>query len=125
MLPAVIEEHGVGLVRLMLASYAISDAPVPRRDAGAARDRRDVSRCPTSPRTCPTTAEELPNFGLVAREPAKKGKADPTGRAPRAAQGSQGRTAAPPPERERAGQAAGQASRREKLHAAKRPPTPK
>jgi hypothetical protein len=122
-LPAVLEEYPAELIRLMFASYAISDAPV-----------RDVMRelletderfaLPDKPEEGPAVAEELPNFGLVARVPTKKAKADPA-RAEllekRKLAKAQRRAAE---QRERAAKAAGQASRREKLHAAKHPQTP-
>jgi hypothetical protein len=65
-------------------------------------------------------ADDLPNFGLVARVPTKKAAADPE-RAEvlerRKAAKAERRAAA---QRERAAKAAAQASRREALHAAKR-----
>jgi hypothetical protein len=122
-LPGLIEEYPAELIRLMFASYAISDAPV-----------RDVMRelletderfaLPDKPEDGPAVAEELPSFGLVATVPTKKAKADPE-RAEllekRKLAKAERRAAA---QRERKAKATGQASRREKLHAAKRPPTP-
>ena len=120
-LPAVIEEHGVELVRLMAASYAISDAPC-----------RDVMRelLETDERLAlPEGAEDaspstaLPNFGLVAR-PVGKAKKDDPERAEllerRKAAKAERRAAAV---RARAARAQAQASRREALHASKHPPT--
>jgi hypothetical protein len=118
-LPAVVEEHGVELVRLMLASYAVSDAPV-----------RDVTRelletdeqfaLPDAPADDAEEASDLPSFGLVARTPAKAKAKDPE-RAEvlerRKANKAERREAAA---RERKALAAAQASRREALHAAKR-----
>ena len=122
-LDPIVEEYGAPLVGLMLASYAISDAPV-----------RDVMRelietderfaLPDKLEDGPATAADLPNFGLVANVPTKKGAVDPE-RAEllerRKVAKAERRAAA---QRERAAKAAGQASRREALHAAKRPPTP-
>jgi|tagenome__1003787_1003787.scaffolds.fasta_scaffold20887826_2 hypothetical protein len=120
-LPAIIEEYPVELIRLMFASYAISDAPV-----------RDVMRelletderfaLPDKPEDGPAVAEELPSFGLVASVPPKQAKADPE-RAEllekRKIAKAERRAAA---QRQRKAKAAGQASRRQALHAAKHPP---
>ena len=115
-LPAVIEEHGIELVRLMAASYTISDAPV-----------RDVMRelmetderfaLPESADAAPSAA--LPSFGLVARPVGKEAKEDPE-RAEllerRKVAKAERRAAAV---RERKAKVAAQASRREALHASK------
>jgi hypothetical protein len=118
-LPAVIEEHGVELVRLMIATYAVSDAPV----RAAMRDLLDTDdrfALPEAPADGDAAGDELPSFGLVARTP---GKAKPdAARAEvlekRKANKAERRRAAV---REREANAAAQASRREALHAAKRP----
>ena len=77
MLPAVIDEYGVELVRLMLASYAISDAPVRE----VMRELLDTDERFALPDELPDDVEpsptDLPSFGLVARVPAKKAAADP------------------------------------------------
>jgi hypothetical protein len=117
-LPAVVDEYGVNLVRLMLASYAISDAPVRE----VMRDLLDTDERFALPDELPDDieiAEDLPSFGLVSRVPSKKGAADPE-RAEllerRKAAKAERRAAA---QRERAAKAAAQASRREALHASK------
>ena len=119
-LPAVIDEHGVELVRLMVASLRDLRRAVPRGDARAARHRRAVR----APRRSPTTRwpadTELPSFGLVARVAAARADDDPERaelREQRKAAKAERRAAAA---RERAARAAAQASRREALHASKR-----
>jgi hypothetical protein len=123
-LPAVIDEYSVGLVRLMLASYAVSDAPV-REVMRSLLETDERFTLPDEPAGEVAGADELPSFGLVARVPTKQAAADPE-RAEllerRKAAKAERRAAA---QRERAAKAAGQASRREALHAAKRPPTPR
>ena len=116
-LPAVIEEHGIELVRLMLASYAVSDAPVRpvMRELLETDERFALPDAP--PEVDDDAAEELPSFGLVARS----AKTDDPERAEvlekRKANKAERREAAA---RERKAKAAAQASRREALHAAKR-----
>jgi hypothetical protein len=117
-LPAVVDEYGVELVRLMLASYAISDAPVRE----VMRELLNTDERFTLPDELPDdveVADDLPNFGLVARVPTKAAT-DPE-RAEllerRKVAKAERRAAA---RRERAAKAAAQASRREALHAAKR-----
>jgi hypothetical protein len=117
-LPAVIEEHGLELVRLMLASYAVSDAPV----RAVMRDLLDTDErftLPDAPAKGDQDDSDLPSFGLVARTP---DKAEPDqARAEvlekRKANKAERKQAAA---RERKARAAAQASRREALHAAKR-----
>ncbi len=118
MLPAVIEEHGVELVRLMLASYSVSDAPV----RAVMRDLLETDErftLPDAPAPAGDEGADLPSFGLVARGPGKA-KPDPA-RAEvlekRKANKAERKQAAA---RERKAQAAAQASRRDALHAAKR-----
>jgi hypothetical protein len=119
-LPDVIEQHGIELTRLMVASYAVSDAPC--RDA--MREILDTDErfvIPEVPEAEEEADEEpLPSFGLVARTPRKKGDEDPE-RArileQRKAQKAERRAAA---SHERAARAAAQAARREALHASKR-----
>ncbi len=122
-LDPVVEEYGAELVRLMAASYAISDAPV-REVMRELLDTDERFALPDKPEDGPAVAEELPSFGLVARVPTKQAKADPE-RAEllekRKLAKAERRAAA---QRERKAKAAGQASRREKLHAAKHPQTP-
>jgi hypothetical protein len=116
-LPAVVEEHGVELVRLMLASYAVSDAPVrPVMREMLETDERFA--LPDAPEQDDETAgTDLPSFGLVARTD----KPDDPARAEvlekRKANKAERREAAA---RARKAEAAAQASRREALHAAKR-----
>ena len=121
-LPDVIEQHGIELARLMVASYAVSDAPC--RDA--MREILDTDERFVIPEA-PDVDEEaddapLPSFGLVARTPRKKGEEDPE-RArlleQRKAQKAERRAAAA---HERAARAAAVAARREALHASKRTP---
>jgi hypothetical protein len=123
-LPDIVEEYGAGLVRLMLASYAISDAPV-RAVMRELLETDERFALPDKPEDLPATAEDLPNFGLVAQVPKKKSELDAE-RAEllerRKIAKAERRAAA---QRERAAEAAGQASRRQALHAAKRPPTPR
>jgi hypothetical protein len=73
----VIEEHGIELTRLMVASYAVSDAPC--RDAmREILDSDERFAIPDVPDAEPSPADaELPSFGLVAQVPRKKGDADP------------------------------------------------
>ena len=114
-LPAVIEEHGIELVRLMLASYAISDAPV--RPVMRELLETDERFALPDPPADDDTADDLPSFGLVARTT----KSDDPERAEvlekRKANKAERREAAA---RERKAKEAAQASRREALHAAKR-----
>jgi hypothetical protein len=117
-LPAVIEEHGVELVRLMLASYAVSDAPV-RAVMRELLDSDERFTLPEAPADRDDNSGDLPTFGLVDRT---KGKAEPDkARAEvlekRKANKAERKEAAA---RERKAKAAAQASRREALHAAKR-----
>jgi hypothetical protein len=120
-LPAVIDEYGVNLVRLMLASYAISDAPV-REVMRGLLDTDERFALPDEVPDDVEIAEDLPSFGLVARVPAKKGETDPE-RAEllerRKAAKAERRAAA---QRERAAKAAAQATRRQALHASKHKP---
>jgi hypothetical protein len=116
-LPAVIEEHGIELVRLMLAAYAVSDAPV----RAVMRDLLDTDErfaLPDAPAAAEPAGSDLPSFGLVARsekpkpdaaraEVLEKRKANKADRRKAAVQA-------------RKAKAAAQASRREALHAAKR-----
>jgi hypothetical protein len=116
-LPAVIEEHGIELVRLMLASYAISDAPVRAvmRELLETDDRFALPDAPVE--LDDDSADALPSFGLVART----AKSDDPERAEvlekRKANKAERREAAA---RERKAKEAAQASRREAVHAAKR-----
>ena len=118
-LPAIIEEHGVELVRLMAASYAISDAPCREvmRELLETDERLALPEAVDD--ALPPT--ELPSFGLVAR-PVGKAKNDPE-RAEllerRKAAKAERRAAAA---RARNARAQAQASRREALHASKHPP---
>ena len=120
-LPAIIDEYGIELVRLMAASYTISDA-----------ECRDVMRelldsderfvLPDAPPADDDPAADLPSFGLVPRLTARQRKEDPERaelRERRKAAKAERRAAE---KRARSARAAGQASRREALHAAKRPP---
>jgi len=119
-LPAVIEEHGIELTRLMVASYAVSDAPC--RDA--MREILDSDEQFTIPEVPDAEAEpadaELPSFGLVAQVPRKKADADPE-RArileQRKIQKAERRAAAA---HEREARETAEAARREALHASKR-----
>jgi hypothetical protein len=119
-LPAVIDEHGIELTRLMVASYAVSDAPC--RDA--MREILDTDEQFAIPEVPDAEAEpadaELPSFGLVAQVPRKKADADPE-RArileQRKIHKAERRAAA---SHEREARAAAQAARREALHASKR-----
>jgi hypothetical protein len=117
-LPAVIEEHGVELVRLMIAAYAVSDAPV-RAVMRELLDTDERFALPDAPAGDDTGESDLPSFGLVAR-PTGKPKPDPA-RAEvlekRKANKAERRKVA---QQERKAKAAAQASRREALHAAKR-----
>jgi hypothetical protein len=120
-LPAIVDEYGAELVRLMLASYAISDAPV-RAVMRELLETDERFTLPDKPEDVAETDDDLPSFGLVARVPPKKAETDPE-RAEllerRKVAKAERRAAA---QRERAAKASGQASRREALHAAKRPP---
>jgi len=119
-LPDVIEKHGIQLTRLMVAGYAVSDAPC--RDAmREILDSDEQFALPEVPDADDESRDaELPTFGLVARVPRKKGADDPE-RArvleQRKAQKAERRAAAA---HERAARAAAQAARREALHASKR-----
>ena len=120
-LPAIVEEHGVELVRLMLASYAISDAPV-REVMRELLDTDPQFALPDRPADLSSPEAALPSFGLVARVPSKQAKDDPERaelRERRKVAKAERRAAA---QRERAARATAQASRREALHASKRPP---
>jgi hypothetical protein len=116
-LPAVIEEHGVELVRLMIAAYAVSEAPVRAvmRDLLETDERFALPDAPSGEEG----GGDLPSFGLVAR-PTGKAKPD-AARAEvlekRKANKAERREVAA---RERKAKAAAQASRRQALHAAKR-----
>jgi hypothetical protein len=119
--PDVIEEHGIELTRLMVAGYAVSDAPC--RDA--MREILDTDErfvIPEVPDEDEPTETELPSFGLVAQVPRKLADEDPERarlREQRKAQKAERRAAA---SHERAARAAAQAARREALHASKRNP---
>jgi hypothetical protein len=116
-LPAVIEEHGVELVRLMLAAYAVSDAPV----RAVMRDLLDTDErfaLPDAPAPAEPGGSDLPSFGLVASsEKAKPDAARAEVLEKRKANKAERRKAAV---QARKAKAAAQASRREALHAAKR-----
>jgi hypothetical protein len=115
-LPPVIEEHGIELVRLMMASYAISDAPV-RPVMRELLETDERFALPDAPAEADDTADGLPSFGLVART----AKSDDPERAEvlekRKANKAERREAE---RRERQAKEAAAASRREALHAAKR-----
>jgi len=119
-LPEVIEQHGIELARLMVASYAVSDAPC--RDA--MREILDSDERFAIPDVPDAEAEpaddELPSFGLVAQVPRKKDDDPERARLleQRKAQKAERRAAA---SHERAARAAAEAARREALHASKRP----
>jgi len=119
-LPAVVEKHGIELTRLMVAGYAVSDAPC--RDAmREILDSDERFALPDVPDADDESRDaELPTFGLVARVPRKQGDDDPE-RArlleQRKAQKAERRAAAA---HERAARAAAQTARREALHASKR-----
>jgi hypothetical protein len=119
-LPAVIDAHGIELVRLMVASYAVSDAPC-REAMRSLLDDDERFALPDLPDDADEPADtELPSFGLVARVPRKKGDDDPERarlREQRKVQKAERRAAAA---HERAARAAAQAARREALHASKR-----
>ena len=120
-LPAIVEEHGVELVRLMIASYAISDAPV-REVMRELLDTDPQFAIPDRPADDNAPEAALPSFGLVARVPSKQADVDPERaelRERRKVAKAERRAAA---QRERAASATAQASRREALHASKRPP---
>jgi hypothetical protein len=123
-LPAVIDEYGTELVRLMLASYAISDAPV-REVMRELLDSDERFALPDEAPPDTSAPAELPSFGLVARPTSKQAAADPERaelRERRKAAKAERRAAE---QRERKARATAQASRREALHAAKRPPAPR
>ena len=117
-LPAVIEEHGLELVRLMLASYAVSDAPV-RAVMRELLDSDERFTLPDAPAGGNHDGGDLPSFGLVARAPGKKkpDKARAEVLEKRKANKAERKEAAA---HARKAKAAAQASRREALHAAKR-----
>ena len=69
-LPAIVDEYGSELVRLMLASYAISDAPV-REVMRELLETDDRFALPEKAEDGPPEAADLPSFGLVARVPTK------------------------------------------------------
>ncbi len=119
-LPAVIEEHGIELVRLMAASYTISDAPC----RGVMRELMETDERFALPEDAEVSAgTALPSFGLVSRPVGKAAKDDPERaelRERRKVAKAERHAAAV---RERAAKAQAQASRREALHAAKHPPT--
>jgi hypothetical protein len=123
-LPAVLDEYGTELVRLMIASYAISDAPVRE----VMRELLDSDERFALPDVAPddtAAAKELPSFGLVARPTEKQAAADPERaelRERRKIAKAERRAAE---QRERKARTIAQASRREALHAAKRPPAPR
>ena len=119
-LPAVVDAHGVELARLMLASYAVSDAPC-REAMRSLLDEDERFALPEAPPAEADAGEAvLPSFGLVAQVPRKKADADPE-RAKlleqRKVQKAERRAAAG---RERAAKAAALAARRQALHASKR-----
>ena len=125
-LPDVIEQHGVELVRLMMAGYAASDAPC----RAAMRELLNDDERFTLPDRPDDSDDaegepgesELPSFGLVARPPRAKDDDDPERaklREQRKVQKAERRAAA---SHERAARAAAQAARREALHASKRSP---
>jgi hypothetical protein len=121
-LPAVIDKYGGDLVTLMIASYAISEAPVrPVMRELLDSDER-FALADTGPDDDVADSPELPSFGLVARGTARVADADPERaelRERRKVAKAERRAAA---RRERAARATAQASRREALHASKRPP---
>ena len=125
-LPDVIEQHGIELVRLMVAGYAASDAPcreamrelLDADERFALPDLADVG----DDEDGESADAELPSFGLVARPARTKDDDDPERarlREQRKAQKAERRAAA---SHERAARAAAQAARREALHASKRAP---
>jgi hypothetical protein len=113
-----IEEHGIELPGLMVAAYAVSDAPC-RRDARDLDIRRAFA-CPTFPDADETRRRRAAELRPRAQVPRKKGDADPE-RArileQRKAQKAERRAAA---SHEREARAAAQKARREALHASKR-----
>jgi hypothetical protein len=119
-LPDVIEQHGIELARLMVASYAVSDAPCrdAMREILDSDERFAIPEVPEADEAADDAP--LPSFGLVARTPRKKGEEDPE-RArlleQRKAQKAERRAAAA---HERAAREAAEAARREALHASKR-----
>lgn len=124
-LPAVIEQHGLELTRLMIASYAVSDAQCrdAMRELLETDEQYAIPEAPEAP--ADEGDAELPSFGLVARAPRAKGDDDPERarvRELRKAQKAERRAAA---SHERAALAAAQAARREALHASKRSSRPR
>ncbi len=121
-LPAVIDEYGIELVRLMVASYAISDAPVREVMRELLDSDEQFALADVAPEDDAAGVDDLPSFGLVSRVTARVTDADPERaelRERRKVAKAERRAAAV---RQRAARAAAQASRREALHAAKRPP---
>ena len=119
-LPAVIDAHGIELVRLMVASYAVSDAPCREAMRVAARRRRAVR----APRRSPTTRVSRPTpssrASASSRAFPRQGRRGPRAgplREQRKVQKAERRATAA---HERAARAAAQAARREALHASKR-----
>jgi hypothetical protein len=123
-MPAIIDEYGIELVRLMAASYTISDAVC--RDV--MRELLESDERFALPDEAPDDVAEgsdLPSFGLVPTIPPKQAKDDPARaelRERRKVAKAERRAAE---KRARLAKAAGQASRREALHAAKRPTPPR
>jgi hypothetical protein len=123
-LPAVLDEYGMELVRLMIASYAISDAPV----RSVMRELLDSDERFALPDVAPddtAAPTELPSFGLVARPTEKQAAADPERAELRERRKVAKAERRATEQRERKARATAQASRREALHAAKRPPAPR
>src|SRR5262249_31640710 len=114
-LPGVVEEHGVELVRLMIASYAVSDAPV-RPVMRELLDTDERFGLPDAP-VDDEAGDDLPTFGLVSRADKSDDPARTEVLEKRKANKAERREAAA---RDRKAKAAAQASRREALHAAKR-----
>jgi hypothetical protein len=121
-LPSVIDEYGIELVRLMIASYAISEAPVREVMRELLETDERFALADTVPDEEGGGSDDLPSFGLVPRATARVAATDPERaelRERRKAAKAERRAAA---SRARAARAAAQASRREALHASKRPP---
>jgi hypothetical protein len=119
-LPAIVEKDGIELVRLMMAGYAVSDAPCrdAMRELLGSDERFAIPELPAD--DADAGPFELPSFGLVPQIPRAKGAEDPERarlREQRKAQKAERRAAA---QHEREAKAAGQAARREALHASKR-----
>ena len=76
-LPDVIEQHGIELARLMVAGYAVSDAPCrdAMREILDTDERFVIPEVPDADEAADDAP--LPSFGLVARPPRKKGDDDP------------------------------------------------